>query len=86
MVNAWRNANPHITYLWYEVDKIIKKVIYTKTPMKLYNLEFIYENNMLFIVLPSKRKLCYRNPKITTNKLILIRHQQGQFFVDIVKD
>lgn len=68
LVNAWRNANPHITYLWYEVDKIIKKVIYTKTPMKLYNLEFIYENNMLFIVLPSKRKLCYRNPKITTNK------------------
>ena len=68
LVNAWRNANPHITYLWYEVDKIIKKVIYTKTPMKLYNLEFIYENNMLFIVLPSKRKLCYRNPKITINK------------------
>ena len=68
LVNAWRDANPHITYLWYEVDKIIKKVIYTKTPMKLYNLEFIYENNMLFIVLPSKRKLCYRNPKITINK------------------
>ena len=24
--------------------------------------------------------------KITTNKLIFIRHQQGQFLVDIVKD
>ena len=68
LVNAWRNANPHITYLWYEVDKIIKKVISGKVPMKLYNLEFIYENNMLFIVLPSKRKLCYRNPKIATNR------------------
>ena len=68
LVNAWRNANPHITYLWYEVDKIIKKVIINKVPMKLYNLEFIYENNMLFILLPSKRKLCYRNPKIATNK------------------
>lgn len=68
LVNAWRNANPHITYLWYEVDKIIKKVIINKVPMKLYNLQFIYENNMLFILLPSKRKLCYRNPKIATNK------------------
>ena len=68
LVNAWRNANPHITYLWYEVDKIIKKVISGKVPMKLYNLEFIYENNMLFILLPSKRKLCYRNPKIATNR------------------
>ena len=68
LVNAWRNANPHITYLWYEVDKIIKKVIINKVSMKLYNLQFIYENNMLFILLPSKRKLCYRNPKIATNK------------------
>ena len=68
LVNAWRNANPHITYLWYEVDKIIKKVIINKVSMKLYNLQFIYENNMLLILLPSKRKLCYRNPKIATNK------------------
>ena len=28
----------------------------------------------------------YKGNKITTNKLSLIRHQQGQFLVDIVKD
>ena len=28
----------------------------------------------------------YKGNVITTNKLILIRHQQGQFLVDIVKD
>ena len=28
----------------------------------------------------------HKGNKITTNKLVLIRHQQGQFLVDIVKD
>ncbi|WP_455537812.1 DNA polymerase [Terrisporobacter sp.] len=71
LVSYWRNANPHITKLWYEVHRAIKTVIFNKTSLTLNNLRIFYENNMLFIVLPSKRKICYKNPQIIDGNTIV---------------
>ena len=68
IVNSWRNANMSITRFWWGIDRAVKNVILTKNPIKVYEMSIFYEDNMLFIVLPSKRKLCYRNPEIITNK------------------
>ena len=49
--------------------------------MDLYTVHHTVIHNMVNSVLEG-----HKGNIITTNKLILIRHQQGQFFVDIVKD
>jgi len=65
LVRNWRNANPHITKFWWDCDKAAKKAIREKTTVNLqYGLKFIYNPGVLFIQLPSKRKLAYLRPKI----------------------
>lgn len=64
LVKQWRNANPKITELWWNVDKAAKKAIKDRTTVKLDNLTFIYDSGILFIKLPSGRKIAYIKPKI----------------------
>lgn len=65
LVRNWRNANPHITKFWWDCDKAAKKAIREKTTVNLqYGLKFIYDPGVLFIQLPSKRKLAYLRPKV----------------------
>ncbi|WMJ79558.1 DNA polymerase [Clostridium sp. MB40-C1] len=65
LVKSWRNANPNITKFWWDVDKAVKKAIRERTTVNLqYGLKFIYDPGVLFIQLPSGRKLSYIRPKI----------------------
>lgn len=65
LVKSWRNANPNITKFWWDVDKAAKKAINEKTTVCMqYGLKFIYEPGVLFIELPSGRRLSYIRPKI----------------------
>ena len=65
LVQNWRNANPHITKFWWDCDKAAKKAIREKTTVNLqYGLKFIYNLGVLFIQLPSGRKLAYLRPKV----------------------
>lgn len=64
LVTQWRNANPKITELWWNVDKAAKKAITDRTTVKLDNLTFIYNAGILFIKLPSGRKIAYIKPKV----------------------
>lgn len=65
LVKDWRNANPKITKFWWDVDKAAKKAITEKTTVNLqFGLKFIYAPGVLFIQLPSGRKLSYIRPKI----------------------
>lgn len=72
MVDAWRNANSKIVQLWYDVERIIKKLLtpdceYTKA--KSHGLIITRpEEKKLFISLPSGRKLSYINPRVGTNR------------------
>lgn len=65
LVKSWRNANPNITKFWWDVDKAAKKAINERTTVTMqYGLKFIYNPGILFIELPSGRRLSYVRPKI----------------------
>lgn len=65
IVSDWRKASPHITKLWWDVDKAAKKAIHERTTVTLHHgIKFIYDPGVLFIELPSGRRLSYIRPKI----------------------
>ena len=68
IVTDWREASPHITELWWAVDKAVKKAIKEKTSTETHGLKFSYEAGFLFIELPSGRRLAYAKPRIGENQ------------------
>ena len=68
LVEAWRQANPHIVDFWWTVDNAVKEAETYKTTTTAYGLRFTCKSGMLFITLPSDRNLAYVKPKIGTNK------------------
>ena len=65
LVNQWRESNPNIVKLWYDVEAAAIKAIEGQTIVELQRgLKFIYEPSFLFIQLPSGRKLAYPKPKL----------------------
>ena len=68
LVYAWRQSNPNITKLWWDVDRAAKNCVKEKIPTETHGIKFIYQSGMLFIVLPSGRKLAYVKPRMGENK------------------
>ncbi|MDO4460699.1 MAG: DNA polymerase [Clostridia bacterium] len=68
LVTAWRESNPNIVRLWWAVDEAVKTAIKTGTPQETHGLRFECRSGMLFILLPSGRKLCYVKPRISENR------------------
>lgn len=68
LVAAWRNANPNIVALWWEVDRAAIKAVKEKAEVKVKNIKFKYHSGILFITLPSGRELSYIKPRIELNK------------------
>jgi len=67
LVTAWRQSNPNITKLWWDVDRAVKTCVKQKTPTETHGIKFIYQSGMLFIVLPSGRRLSYVKPRMGEN-------------------
>ena len=68
LVSQWRAANPHITKFWWDVDAASMKAVKEKTTVTCGNLTFSYRAGMLFITLPSGRRLSYVKPRLETNR------------------
>ena len=68
LVNAWRSSNPHITQLWWDIDAAVKKAVMYKTSVLSHGFKIYYKSGMLFIDLPSGRRLVYVKPRIGTNQ------------------
>lgn len=68
LVTTWRNANPHITQFWWAVDKAAVKAVRDKMPSRVGRVAFEYTSGILFVTLPSGRKLSYVKPKMGVNK------------------
>lgn len=68
LVNSWRSANPNIVQFWWDVDNAVKTAIKQRTATETHGIKFIYQSGMLFIALPSGRRLTYIKPKIGENK------------------
>jgi DNA polymerase len=67
LVNAWRASNPNIVKFWWDVDSAVKKCIKENKPQETNNIKFYCMSGMLFIVLPSGRKLAYVKPRMGEN-------------------
>ena len=67
LVMAWRQSNPNITKLWWDVDRAVKTCVKQKIPTETHGIKFIYQSGMLFIVLPSGRRLAYVKPLMREN-------------------
>lgn len=67
LVTAWRDSNPMITQFWWEVDRAVKECVKKRLPTEAYGIRFDYQSAMLFITLPSGRRLAYVKPRIGEN-------------------
>lgn len=68
LVSSWRQANPRITCFWWDVDAAVKKAVMYKTSVDSHGFRFYYQSGMLFIDLPSGRRLSYVKPRIGVNR------------------
>ena len=68
LVAAWRKANPHITQFWWDVDAAAVKAVTEKQKTKVGRIIFEYKSGILFITLPSGRKLSYVKPRMAVNR------------------
>ena len=74
IVDRWRESNKRIVDFWYKLENAAIKTIQTGEQVNVNNLmftrEFDLENDLDFmtITLPSKRKLYYAKPSLTTNQ------------------
>ena len=68
LVAAWRKANPHMVQFWWDVDAAAIKAVTEKQKTKVGRIIFEYKSGILFITLPSGRKLSYVKPRMAVNK------------------
>ncbi|MDD4590026.1 MAG: DNA polymerase [Parabacteroides sp.] len=68
LVSAWRSANPNIVRFWWDVDRAAMTAVRDRTMTETHGIRFGYQSGMLFITLPSGRRLSYVKPRIGTNQ------------------
>lgn len=68
LINTWRHANPHITQFWWDVDAAAIKAVTEKKQTRVGKIIFEYKSGILFVTLPSGRKLSYVKPRMALNK------------------
>jgi len=68
LVDAWRSANPNITRFWWAIDSAVKEAVIYKTATDTHGFHIYYQSGMLFIDLPSGRRLSYVKPRMGVNQ------------------
>ena len=68
LVDMWRESNPRITAYWWDVDTAAKKAIEERLPQRVGDVKFTVQSGMLFITLPSGRRLAYAKPRLEANQ------------------
>ena len=67
LVDSWRSANPNIVRFWWDVDRAVKKAVKQREPSVIKGIRFECKSGMLFITLPSGRRLSYVKPRMGVN-------------------
>ena len=68
IVTAWRNSNPNIVKLWNTMERTAISAVRDNVTNSLqFGIEISCEGGILFVKLPSGRKLCYLRPRIDYN-------------------
>jgi DNA polymerase len=81
LVRLWREASPEIVKTWYAIERAAIKAVKEKTAVTLTlpftRLIFSCESGIMFVRLPSGRRLAYIRPKVETNwvKPRIVKHK-----------
>lgn len=68
IISNWRKASPRICKFWYNAEGAAKTAMEERRTVKLkHGITFSYINQILFIGLPSGRKLAYYDARIEEN-------------------
>lgn len=67
LVDSWRVANPKIVSFWWDVDRATKETVRKRQMHVTHGIQFEYQSGMMFIKLPSGRKLAYVKPRLGIN-------------------
>ena len=68
LVDSWRAANPNIVRFWWDVDRCVKDTVKNRVTTETHGIRFFYQSGMLFIQLPSGRRLSYVKPRMGENR------------------
>ena len=68
LVSAWRSSNPNIVRLWWDIDRAAMTAVNERSTTATHGIRFFYQSGMLFIILPSGRRLSYVKPRIGENR------------------
>ena len=68
LVDAWRQSNPRLVKFWWDVDRAATTCVRDRVSAETHGIRFFYQSGMMFIVLPSGRRLVYVKPKMGVNR------------------
>lgn len=65
LVDTWRSSNPKIVQFWYDTENKVKEAIANRSTVQINPyIKAIYKSGILFIELPSGRRLAYPKPRL----------------------
>ena len=50
LVYAWRNSNPAITMLWWDIDNCVKETVKKRITTETHGIRFMYESGEMVII------------------------------------
>ena len=68
LVSSWRTANPNIVSFWWDVDRCVTETVRKHIRTETHGIVFSYKSGMMFITLPSGRRLAYVKPRMGLNR------------------
>ena len=68
LLDAWRQANPGIVALWWDIEAAAMQTITTRQLSRVGRIRMRYASGCLFVRLPSGRELAYPRARIRQNK------------------
>jgi len=68
LVDAWRATSPTLVRFWWNIDAAAQEAITTGRITDAHNITFSVESGILFVGLPSGRRLAYIRPTVEAGK------------------
>lgn len=72
IVKMWRNENKMIVQFWKDAEDAVIRAVQGETVTIQYGIKFFCSNDVLFIQLPSGRRLSYMRPRIKTEMFVFV--------------
>lgn len=68
IVRKWRAASPHIVQFWYDLETAAIEAVKWRHATTVHGIGFEYRSGVMWVTLPSGRKLAYCKPTIVINQ------------------